>query len=45
MTLDCDILSVAGSDLHILIYTAEPGNQDAERLALLAVLATQTLAG
>jgi hypothetical protein len=44
VTLDCDILSVAGSDLRIMIYTAEPGTQDAERLALLAVLGTQTLA-
>jgi transcriptional regulator with XRE-family HTH domain len=41
LTLDCDILSVAGSDLRIMIYTAEPGSQDAERLALLAVIGTQ----
>ena len=45
VTLDCDLLRVAGSDLRILIYTAEPGTQDAERLALLAVLGTQTLTG
>ncbi|MFG2650712.1 helix-turn-helix transcriptional regulator [Streptomyces sp. NPDC048436] len=38
VTLDCDVLSVAGSDLRIMIYTAEPGSQDAERLELLAVL-------
>lgn len=44
MTLDCDVLSVAGSDLRIMIYTAEPGTQDAERIALLGVLGTQTLA-
>lgn len=44
VTLDCDVLSVAGSDLRILVYTAEPGSPDAERLALLAVLGTQTLA-
>ena len=43
LTLDCDVLSVAGSDLRIMVYTAEPGTQDAERLALLAVLGTQTL--
>lgn len=35
--------SVAGPDLRIMVYTAEPGTQDAERLALLAVLGTQTL--
>ncbi|MEV4802828.1 helix-turn-helix transcriptional regulator [Nonomuraea sp. NPDC049421] len=36
MTLDCDILSVAGSDLRVIVYTAEPGTADAERLAILA---------
>jgi hypothetical protein len=45
VTLDCDLLSVAGSDLRIMVYTAEPGTEDAERLALLAVLGTQTLVG
>ncbi|MEU9623626.1 hypothetical protein [Streptomyces sp. NPDC048155] len=34
LTLDCDVLSTAGSDLRIVIYTAEPGTQDAERLPL-----------
>ena len=45
LTLDCDVLTVAGSDLRIMIYTAEPGTEDAERLALLTVLGTQVLAG
>jgi transcriptional regulator with XRE-family HTH domain len=45
VTLDCDVLTVAGPDLRIIVYTAEPGTQDAERLALLAVLGTQTLIG
>jgi transcriptional regulator with XRE-family HTH domain len=45
LTLDCDILTVAGSDLRIMIYTAEPGTEDAERLALLTVLGTQALVG
>ncbi|MGR6974724.1 helix-turn-helix transcriptional regulator [Streptomyces cynarae] len=45
LTLDCDVLTVAGSDLRIMVYTAEPGTEDAERLALLTVLGTQTLAG
>ncbi|MFI5798950.1 helix-turn-helix transcriptional regulator [Streptomyces sp. NPDC051677] len=44
LQLDCDILTVAGSDLRIMIYTAELGTEDAERLALLTVLGTQTLA-
>ncbi|MET9231364.1 helix-turn-helix transcriptional regulator [Lentzea sp. NPDC003310] len=41
--LDCDVLTVAGSDLRVMIYTAEPGTEDAERLALLTVLGTQDL--
>ncbi|MFE3137933.1 helix-turn-helix transcriptional regulator [Streptomyces scopuliridis] len=45
LTLDCDVLTVAGSDLRIVIYTAEPGTEDAERLALLTVFGTQTLVG
>jgi transcriptional regulator with XRE-family HTH domain len=45
LTLDCDVLTVAGSDLRIMIYTAEPGTEDAERLALLTVIGTQTLVG
>lgn len=45
VTLDCDVLTVATSDLRIMIYTAEPGTEDAERLALLMVLGTQKLAG
>jgi hypothetical protein len=45
LTLDCDVLTVSGSDLRVLVYTAEPGTQDAERLALLAVVGTQTLVG
>jgi len=45
LTLDCDVLTVAGSDLRIMVYTAEPGTEDAERLALLTVLGIQTLTG
>ncbi|MCO6000227.1 helix-turn-helix transcriptional regulator [Actinoallomurus rhizosphaericola] len=45
LTLDCDVVTVAGSDLHIMIYTAEPGTEDAERLELLTVLGTQSLLG
>ncbi|MBW5485789.1 helix-turn-helix transcriptional regulator [Streptomyces bambusae] len=45
LTLDCDVLVVADSDLRIMAYTAEPGSRDAERLALLAVIGTQALTG
>jgi hypothetical protein len=43
ITLDCDTLIVALDDLRITVYTAEPGTEDAERLALAIVLGTQTL--
>jgi hypothetical protein len=45
VTLECDILTVAGIDVRLMIYTAEPGSEDAERLALATVLGTQTLVG
>jgi transcriptional regulator with XRE-family HTH domain len=41
--LDCDALLVAGDDLRIIVYTAEPETEDAERLALAVVLGTQAL--
>ncbi|MFI0723792.1 helix-turn-helix transcriptional regulator [Streptomyces sp. NPDC021224] len=43
MTLDCDLLSVEGSELRIMVFTAEPGTEDAEKLALLSVIGTQKL--
>jgi transcriptional regulator with XRE-family HTH domain len=43
IALDCDVLIVAGDDLRIMVYTAEPGTEDAERLALAIVLGTQAL--
>jgi hypothetical protein len=39
----CDTLVVAASDLRIMIYTAEPDTEDAERLSLAIVLGTQSL--
>ncbi len=45
LALDCDVLTVAGSDLRIMVYTAEPDTEDAERLALLTVLGSQALVG
>jgi transcriptional regulator with XRE-family HTH domain len=43
ITLDCDTLVVAANDLRIMIYTAEPATEDAERLSLAIVLGTQSL--
>jgi transcriptional regulator with XRE-family HTH domain len=43
VTLDCDTLVVALDDLRITVYTAEPGTEDAERLALAVVVGTQAL--
>jgi len=42
VTLDCDVLTVAADDLRLMVYTAEPGTPDAERLALALVLGTET---
>ena len=43
LTLDCDVLLVATDDVRIMMYTAEPGTEDAERLELAIVLGTQQL--
>jgi len=43
LTLDCDLLRVEENDLHILVYSAEPGTEAAERLRLISVLGTQSL--
>src|SRR6202000_464878 len=43
ITVDCDTLIVTADDLRIMIYTAEPGTEDADRLALAIVLGTQAL--
>ncbi|GGI06866.1 transcriptional regulator [Isoptericola cucumis] len=45
IAVDCDTLVVAGDDLRIMVYSAEPGSEDADRLALAVVLGTQTLVG
>ncbi|MGD6746875.1 helix-turn-helix transcriptional regulator [Streptomyces sp. BH106] len=45
LTLDCDILTVAGDDLRVMLYTAEPGTPDADRLTLLATTALPAAVG
>jgi transcriptional regulator with XRE-family HTH domain len=37
ITFDCDVLTVPGSDLRVVVYTAAPGSEDASKLELLAV--------
>lgn len=41
ITVDCDHLEVAGSDLRIVVWTAAPGSPDASALALLGVVGLQ----
>jgi len=38
VTLDCDVLATADSDLRLVVYTAQPGSADAEKLELLKVV-------
>jgi transcriptional regulator with XRE-family HTH domain len=42
ITVDCDILTVRGSDLRLIVYTAAPGSKDAQALQLLAAIGTQS---
>jgi transcriptional regulator with XRE-family HTH domain len=39
LTLDCDVLQVHGSDLRIVVYSAQPGSPDADALKLLGLAA------
>ena len=44
LTLDCDVLTVTGSDLRIIVYTADPASEDAGKLALIATIGLQGMA-
>jgi transcriptional regulator with XRE-family HTH domain len=44
ITLDCDVMTVHGSDLRIVIYSAAPGSDPAGKLGLLTVIGTQAMA-
>jgi transcriptional regulator with XRE-family HTH domain len=41
VTVDCDVLTAPGSDLRIVVYTARPGSEDADKLDLLRVTGIQ----
>ncbi len=41
ITLDCDVLTVTGSDLRLVVYTAEPSSPDADLLRLVQVIGHQ----
>ena len=43
ITLDCDVLTVAGSDLRLVVYTAEPSSPDADRLRLVQIIGCQKI--
>ena len=40
--LDCDALTVEGSALRLIVYTATPGSRDADTLRLLAAVGLQS---
>ncbi|MBA2471223.1 MAG: hypothetical protein H0V41_02895 [Pseudonocardiales bacterium] len=44
LELDCDVLLGPDADQVIVVYSASPGTQEAESLALLRVLGIQQLA-
>jgi transcriptional regulator with XRE-family HTH domain len=43
VTVDCDVLTVDGTDLRIIAYTAPAGSEAAEKLRLLSVIGMQAL--
>jgi PAS domain-containing protein len=44
ITVDCDVLTVPGGDLRIVVYTVAPGSADEAKLDLLRVTGLQALA-
>lgn len=44
ITVDCDSLTLSDRDQHLVLYTAPQGSREAEALALLNVLGTESVA-
>ncbi|WP_431278221.1 helix-turn-helix transcriptional regulator [Leifsonia poae] len=44
ITVDCDSMSLTDRDQHLVLYSAPQGSRDAEALALLNVLGTDSIA-
>ncbi len=44
ITVDCDVLTAPDTEMYVVVFTAEPGSQDASRLDLLRVMGTQSFA-
>lgn len=43
LTVDCDVLSVHGSDLQIVVFSAEPGTPDGDALSMAVILGQQDM--
>jgi transcriptional regulator with XRE-family HTH domain len=43
ITLDCDIMTVTGTDLRIVTYTAEPGTESASQFDLVLTLGVESM--
>lgn len=43
MTVDCDVLAVHGSDLQIVVFSAEPGTPDADALSMAIIVGLQDM--
>jgi hypothetical protein len=42
ITVDCDVLAAPDTDLYVVVFTVEPGSEDASRLDLLRATGTQS---
>ncbi|MEO9325000.1 helix-turn-helix transcriptional regulator [Nocardioides sp. C4-1] len=43
LTVDCDVLSVHGSDLQIVVFSAEPGTPDGDALSMAVIMGLQDM--